>query len=383
MMRASGFNVWMTAVAALGIGCSDASDTDGAQVQTVTVATFNAGLARGYVDHAALRFDAQVSALSGLEAVDVLCLQEVWSPDDRAALIEGLSDQFPYSHFQNTTNDILFADVAVEPPACNDAEAAPLAECANAACEGDPDITTCVLSNCGDLFEAMSPECQGCAAANIGLGEIDAILAACLTEGTVGYSYDGQNGLVMLSKAPIEASAFEQFDSFLTSRGLLSGSTLGLDVYCTHLTSRLSDPVYSGEYDGYAEENAAQIARLLALVNDSDSEMPRVVTGDFNTGPMVGDLSAELSENFNLFSADGWANQNTESDSPLCTWCASNLITNGTANEAIDHVFVKGAVPSASKRLLGGVITVTGDDGNDIMTSYSDHFGLSVEITLP
>jgi endonuclease/exonuclease/phosphatase family metal-dependent hydrolase len=380
-MRSSRVYIWVTAIAALGFGC--ASDPEDAQVQTVTVATFNAGLARGYVDHAALRFDAQVTALADLEAVDVLCLQEVWSPDDRTALIGGLSDQFPYSHFQDTTNEMLFAGVEPEPAACNDAEASPLAECANAACEDDPDITTCVLSNCGELFEAMSPQCQGCAAANIGLGEIDAILAACLTDGTVGYSYDGQNGLVMLSKAPIEEAAFEQFDSFLTSRGLLSGSTLGLDVYCTHLTSRLTDPVYSGEYEGYAEENAAQIDRLLELVNASEAEMPTVVTGDFNTGPMVGDLSAELQENFERFGVDGWHNHNTESDSPLCTWCESNLITNGSANEAIDHVFVKGAVPSESKRLLGAAITVTGEDGNELTTSFSDHFGLSVQITLP
>jgi len=108
-----------------------------------------------------------------------------------------------------------------------------------------------------------------------------------------------------------------------------------------------------------------------------------VVTGDFNTGPMRGDLGAELEENFDRFGADGWLNHNTESDRPLCTWCASNLITNGSSNEAIDHVFVKGAVPSESKRLLGEEITVTGDDGTEITTSYSDHFGLSVEITLP
>jgi hypothetical protein len=93
-------------------------------------------------------------------------------------------------------------------------------------------------------------------------------------------------------------------------------------------------------------------------------------------------LASELPENFNKFISDGWSNDNTNSDTPLCTWCASNLITNGPANEAIDHVFAKGAAVSGTQRLLGDEIEVTGEDGTEIMTSYSDHFGLSVELTL-
>ena len=332
------------------------------------------------MDHAALRVDVQLDRLGSMRKMDVLCLQEIWDPSDRGRFIEVLSERFPFSHFENTTNDALFADVEPQPAACNSAEANPLAECAKPLCEGDPDIATCVLSNCGELFQAMSEECQGCAAANIGLGDIDAILDACLMEGQVGYTYDGQNGLLMLSTAPIESKSFHQFDSFLTSRGVLSGRTHGVDVYCTHLTARLSNPAYSGAYSSYAEENAAQVDALLDVVGTASRGEVVALAGDFNTGPTVGALSGELEENFNKFVSAGWWNQNTENDMPLCTWCSDNLITGGSANEAIDHVFVKGAEPTGVMRFLDEPVELQDENGNAFRSSYSDHFGILVTI---
>ncbi|MGB0645765.1 MAG: endonuclease/exonuclease/phosphatase family protein [Bradymonadia bacterium] len=374
---------WLTVILmVIAWGCAD-EDAKTEVPEEVTIGTFNAGLARGYVDHAALRVDVQLDSLKAVSQIDVLCLQEVWEPSDRSRFIEVLSDSFPFSHFESTTNDVLFADVEPQPAACNSDEANPLAECAKPLCEGDPDIATCVLSNCGELFQAMSEACQGCAAANIGLGDIDAILDTCLMEGQVGYTYDGQNGLLMLSTQPIESKSFHQFDSFLTSRGVLSGRTHGVDVYCTHLTSRLSNPAYSGAYSSYAEENAAQIDALLDVVGSASSEGVVALAGDFNTGPMVGELSGELEDNFNKLVSDGWWNQNTESDMPVCTWCSENLITGGAADEAIDHVFVKGAEPSRVMRFFDEPIELQDAEGNTFMSSYSDHFGLLVSIPKP
>ena len=346
----------------------------------IGIATFNTGLSRGYVDHAALRFEEQVLALSNLGDIDVLCLQEVWLPSDRNAIIEQLAPVFPYSHYENTTNESLFPNAEAEPAACTAEEAQPLADCASPTCEGDPDIATCVLSECGALFDALSAACQECAASNIGLDSVDAILETCLMEGSVGYTYNGQNGLLILSNAPIEAPSFRQFDSFLTSRGVLMGTTHGVDIACTHLTSRLAEPIYSGEYESYEAENAAQIDALISVFEERSMSSGQVLAGDFNTGPMAGDLTAELPENFNKFAARGWQNANTESSTPLCTWCSENLITSGTANEAIDHVFVRGLESDQPRRILDDSIIVTTAEGDDVTTSYSDHFGLSVRI---
>ena len=52
---------------------------------TLTVETWNVGLAHGFVDHAAARLPAIVDAIEGADA-DVLCVQEAWEPGDRTAL---------------------------------------------------------------------------------------------------------------------------------------------------------------------------------------------------------------------------------------------------------------------------------------------------------
>ena len=95
-------------------GCADESETVEVQAE-LTIGTFNAGLARGYVDHAALRVDVQLDRLGSMRKMDVLCLQEIWDPSDRGRFIEVLSERFPFSHFENTTNDALFADVEPQP----------------------------------------------------------------------------------------------------------------------------------------------------------------------------------------------------------------------------------------------------------------------------
>ena len=159
------------------------------------------------------------------------------------------------------------------------------------------------------------------------------------------------------------------------------GKTHGLDVACTHLTSRM-EPVYSGEYESYGAENAMQITALLERFELRQEAGGQVMAGDFNTGPMVGELDSEWPENFAMFEAAGWSNANTESDEPFCTWCSDNLITSGAASEAIDHIFVKGVQVDEPRRLLAEPLTVVDEDGVSITTSYSDHYGVSVRVKL-
>ena len=143
-----------------------------------------------------------------------------------------------------------------------------------------------------------SPDCQTCAAGNIGLGDVDAIVNAWLTETRKMNSYEGENGLLSLSKFPIQNARFERLSSFLTTRGILLADIEGIKVGCTHLTARLSNPVYNGEYLGYESENGVQVERVMALMTAEDTPRVKVLIGDFNTGPAVGGLSAELPENF-------------------------------------------------------------------------------------
>lgn len=354
-----------------------ACSKDDAEGTDLHVGTYNAGIARGYVDYAAERMQPQIEALRMVDDLDILCLQEVWAAEDRRVYREALSEIYPHAFDFQTTNETLFGEEegTGEAP-CNMEEAQALADCANPACGDDDDLTSCVLSNCRDEFDALSPGCQTCAAGNIGLNDVDAIVNACITETLKMNSYEGENGLLLLSKFPIQNARFERLSSFLTTRGILLADIEGIKVGCTHLTARLSNPVYNGEYLDYESENAAQVERVMALMTTENTPAVKVLLGDFNNGPAVGDLSAELPENFSLFTENGWRSDNVEGDVPECTWCADNLITGGSANEAIDHILVLGGHTHSSNRFLIESVEVTRDEMM-FMTSYSDHYGVS------
>ena len=116
---------WLFAMLLLACwGCADESET--VEVQAGDDWHIQCWFSEGYVDHAALRVDVQLDRLGSMRKMDVLCLQEIWDPSDRGRFIEVLSERFPFSHFENTTNDALFADVEPQPAACNSAGGKPL-----------------------------------------------------------------------------------------------------------------------------------------------------------------------------------------------------------------------------------------------------------------
>ena len=63
--------------------CSDEHPMDpGAPRAQLTVATYNAGLAPGFVDYAAERAPLTTAAIGAL-SVDVACIQELWQAEGR------------------------------------------------------------------------------------------------------------------------------------------------------------------------------------------------------------------------------------------------------------------------------------------------------------
>src|SRR5688572_9933050 len=64
----------------------------GAEPRVFRLATFNAGLAVGALEHAAERAPAVVQALSR-ETLDVLCVQEFWHESHWRSLVETMGDR--------------------------------------------------------------------------------------------------------------------------------------------------------------------------------------------------------------------------------------------------------------------------------------------------
>jgi endonuclease/exonuclease/phosphatase family metal-dependent hydrolase len=348
-----------------------------------TVVTFNTGLARGFVDHAEGRLPLIGPALAALEA-DVVCLQEVWTDGDAAAIVQAAASAFPHNYREATTGENGNGETG-----CTAEEIEPLEECARENCSDvtPENLGTCVLGNCGAEFGAVSDSCQGCFASQLG-NPLDDMIEACLEGAGGSWAYDGRNGLLILSRHPMTTREMTRFDSYLNVRvalhALVQDPQMGtVDVFCTHLTANLGGVTYGGNFASWEAEQAAQIDALLEWVEEKRTAVVVVVAGDMNCGPDHGTgVVAEFGDNFAKFSTGGFSSPYlSDSDSP-CTWCADNPLVGGGPNNIIDHVLVRGSWPfSTALRILDNVITLDGDP--EIETRLSDHYGVSTTVVVP
>ena len=364
-------------VAMASHGCGNHDSTS-----TLTISTYNVGMARGYVDHSAERFEQIKATLSGEDGADVVCLQELWSDDDTDSLIEHVETTYPYAFRRVTTLEEV-SDTADMAPGCTQVETAPLVACAVPLCDGEADLASCVLGSCEDEFNNMSIECQGCAAQNIMLGSVPLILEACVAgEGDL-YGYDGRNGLALLSKKPITQQRFVRLPSFLTIRGILFAEVGGATVACAHLGSNMDEPAYGGEHASYEAENEAHVRLLLQAMDEVPGGHPTIVVGDLNNGPTVGaDIQGDFVANFDLFNAAGFTHANRAALQTQCTWCAENPLAGTSSSFILDHVMVKNADVLSARRIFDEAIEVAKEDGELVETRLSDHYGVEATLQL-
>jgi len=368
----------------------DSGDGDEQEMTETTFATYNTGLALGYVDYAPEREPLIGEALAALEA-DVICMQEVWTKEQADALIAAAADGYKYSWYELTLEE----DLGPGEPACTAEEADPLEACVDEFC-ADVDaanITTCVLENCGDQFGALSSGCSGCVISNIGKS-VDEILTICKegTEGSAGkFAYEGHNGLLLLSKYELKNPEFKTFESYLNRRVVLNAEIttedgLLVDVFCTHLTANLNDINYAGDYDSWEAEQAMQIDGLLEYIDEQAADNAAVVMGDMNCGPEKTDVVAELPENFQKFLDGGLTAPYAEDEATICSWCAENPLTGAdTVNNVIDHVMFKGTpegVLYEAMRLFDSPVDIE-VEGDTISSRLSDHYGVQVKMSVP
>ena len=133
-------------------------------------------------------------------------------------------------------------------------------------------------------------------------------------------------------------------DKFLTPRSALYAEVQGVQVGCTHLSTRLPLP-YGGAHGDTEGQQRYEINTLLDFMDAQEDGSPQVMLGDFNTGPAGLNVEAEYPENYAIIEADDWQNQNVESGDPFATWCPCNTlyVDDGSPISAIDHIFVKNA----------------------------------------
>lgn len=362
---------------------------------TLHVETWNVGLATGFVDHAAARRPLIVDALAGSEA-DVICLQEVWAKKERKDIRERLLGDYPYSVVPDV--EVRRADKA---PACKRKDLfgeGKFVSCMSEQCgdlSGDAH-TDCIITRCDQVLDRLRTDNPSCAQAlfsQVGRGSLSAVMALLSPfRAAKTYAYDGSNGLMLLSRRPLENVDVLDFTDIATlnrRQALIAEVEVGngdkARVYCTHLTADLATIApYPGSFDGWSEENRAQIDRLTA--HAGATELPTVILGDFNCGtanPEAG-LAPELPGSCQAVLDAGWRDSAPATPDTPCTWCADNLLNaeeGDDKNALIDHVFVSGLVPVDQGRRYDQAveIEVKGEDGKArIPMHLSDHFGYGV-----
>ena len=348
----------------------------GEPAEPFSFATYNTGLAINYVDYAEERYAAVLEALGNLEA-DVVCLQEVWEVEHVEGLIDGLKGVYPYAHYADTT-----VEDTGTPPACTEEETAPLLACVQENCLGVEDLTGCVMDKCAAQFATVSNGCITCLAANL-TKPIEEIFATCVLSGST-LTYQGRNGVVLLSKSEFDVTDHLVLDSFLVQRAVLHATfkddPAATHAFCTHLATSTEAP-YNGNFEGYKEEQAAQIDAMVAFIDESAADSPVVLMGDMNTAPVIApDLSGEWEDNYAKFETAGFTSPFAKNADPICSWCSDNTLVDDSSNSRIiDHVFLRAVDRDdlAAQRIMDHLVSVD-VEGAPMEMNLSDHFGVWV-----
>ncbi len=331
----------------------------------MTFVTYNTGLAHGAVALADQRLPLIEAHLAGIDA-DVICLQEVWTDEDAAAIVSALEDTYPYT-FRQVTED------TSEPSTpCGIFKTYFLKRCVDRKCESQGISTEeCVATGpCKAKYDALADDCKRCLAANT------AAPTSCALGGAQDFVSKGRNGLLLLSRHPIEHATYVPHDTLLVKRGMITADIQGYHTICTHLSADLGVVPYppGRDFESWEDEHAAQV---LALGEAAPGGRCTVLMGDLNAGPEDFGLTGELPENFKLLASEGY---HWYWESPRCTWCKDNPLAGSEVDKLIDYIMFNGCPDGLQfeyHRIMDDPIDI---EGQTSPTRLSDHYGVLVHV---
>ncbi len=356
-------------------------DTGDDDILELKTATFNAGLARGFIPYVDKRQALIGDALASSD-VQAYCLQEVWADQDIQSIQDAVGDAFPYQFSHDSNAD--WQSLPDEAAPCDDVTE--VQECAEQNCPGvtGADFTDCMVANCLPVLMELTGECFVCLAANIDL-VLDDIVDICTNPGPEPRMYNGANGLMLMSDQEMTETEWREMDFFLITRGVLYSKIEApsgpVHLFCTHLTTSVSIIPYYGQYEGFEDENYQQVLDILDYIDEKAGGEPAILMGDFNAGPVVTDAQAYYPDSYAAVIDAGFADPYFDGD-PVCTYCAENPLCDTADGAYIDHVFLKnmddGAQYSA-QRIFDDPVDVAVDE-ETVETRLSDHYGVSMDI---
>jgi endonuclease/exonuclease/phosphatase family metal-dependent hydrolase len=355
----------------------------------LSLASFNAAIGVGLAPYAPERLEAIERDLPDLGA-DVICLQELWQPEDIERITAALAGEFPYNHRS------VQAAGGGAGAACSNAEASALLDCLSEHCTAveKAGLPLCAIANCAAVFTEVGTSCQQCVVANQGADDVNHLLQICSAGDGAAASYQDQTGLLLLSRLPLTEPDFLRLESSLGDRGVLrarleQGVAGPLDVYCTHLAASLNQVPYTGAYGSWQGERVQQIERFLAWVDETRAPAgTAVLLGDMNCGPETSRAHSASPDAYARFVTAGFEDPYVVSDG-RCTFCTNNPL-NGSASDPdegalIDHILFSGLGSDAARtgtRILDQLIEID-VGGTPIQTAHSDHYGIQVTVQGP
>ncbi|MGB5813128.1 MAG: endonuclease/exonuclease/phosphatase family protein [Polyangiales bacterium] len=422
----------------VAIGCGDDSGgggsagtggTGGSGGQAeVVIETFNVALAGAFIPFEEERRAPLAQAIADADA-DILCLQEVWTQQDKDMIATAAEDNYPnvaqfLNDLETPVDDPTDQNGDIPPPPtvppCPDTEVAPdetiedqmnaAIDCVRDNCStipgdesGQTTSTACAEAECFAQVAALilgnsqQQECYACLVTQLPTSTFGEIRASCPTDPNQNIAFQGQNGVMILSKVPLSNETNWVIPGTWNRRVILSARAeldtgAELDVYCNHLTPIFQGAAfpYTGDYGdgrnaaaGWEAEQRLQAQKLIDYVERTSGDTPAVILGDMNAGRAYPDedIIAEGERTLDLLESVFVPAYATDY-APQCTFCDTNPITDTDASVWIDHILMYNldadAVTDTTRTFDENVVPVEG-----AMIPLSDHFGVQSTILVP
>ncbi len=401
---------YVLALAALCLSCNPGMLRSGARVPmecrepgpVLETMTWNVGLAPGVVPYATPRVKPVAEELAKFRDVGVICLQEVWTQEARDAIVASLALPEERVYYVDTRGQ---GDSLGGVNVCRAGQLDALESCAKDACGGLPEEehAHCTLDACGDeivsLYMRGGEDCLNCLVSSVGRS-IDDTVRTCSTPGQgVSHSYDGQNGVMLISRWPLVNRESILLPSSIANRAALF-ATIELEgrepveLACTHVSTwnRLP-PSHRGPdgrkmFSDWDEEMIAQIEIISKKMKERAQGRPQIFLADVNAGPEIAsDIKEDMPKVWSRLLRLGFTSPAAAAERPYCSVCAGNSLRDPSArNKLIDHVLFRDPVggsrlePKCTRSVLdaGHKRYFPGYGGTMMEEHLSDHYGVTV-----
>lgn len=350
--------------------------------QTISLSSFNTGLAHSFIPYTKERLPIVIAELKQSKS-DILCLQEVWTEQDRKKLLNALKNNYPHQLYSTIVNT-----KTKKQPSCNPWDLLgknKFINCMAKHCLSKKGslFTNCVVQTCEKPLNQLTnnkKECANALLAQVGKSPLLALVTVLNPFQSANiFAYKGSTGLLLLSKFPLINKKILNLQkiSNLTKREALMATVRinkkDINIACTHLTADLSKIApYTGSFTSWEEENFQQIETLLN--NIKKDKLPNILMGDFNcsftnhkknTDPQLkSNCQQILSDNFSL---------GPKKFLPSCSYCKNNKLTAKKKNLLIDHIFTKNLKHISTKIIYKNTVKLP-DKLKKV--NLSDHYGV-------